>query len=85
MQALVTLRKARPDVQLPPPEAVAHVVQNLQAEAARREAEAEAARLAAEEAGEEGGDGAPNGGLEDIDEDEGIEEIVVEDTEGTIL
>lgn len=76
VEALVSLQRARSDVLLPPPEAVAQVVASMRADAARREAEA--AALMEEEAGEG-----------EREEDEGgqemVQEIEVEDEEGTIL
>ena len=83
VEALVSLKQKRPDLQLPPPEAVQQVVDNMRAEAARREAEA----AAAEEAGEAEDE---QGHLAKVDEGEegNIEEIVVDDRddeEGTIL
>ena len=85
VEALVALKRERPDLQLPPPEAVQQVVDNMRAEAARREAEAAAAQEAGEEEGEEEG-----AGLSQVDEgdESAIEEIVVDDRddeEGTIL
>lgn len=53
---LSSLRQSRPDVQMPPPEAVAAVVQSIRQEKARRDAEIEAETLAEEEA-QEGAEG----------------------------
>ena len=48
LTAIVELQKRRPDVALPHPDLVAQVVDNLKAEAARRQAEAEAEEAEAE-------------------------------------
>jgi len=56
LTAIVLLSKERPDVSLPPPDAVAMIISKLKEEHAQRQAEAEAAAEAAAEAGDEADD-----------------------------
>jgi len=78
LTAIVQLQKKRPDVALPHPDLVAQVVENLQAEAARRQAELEAEE-AEGAATAEGGAEELGAISEGVDETKDLEDGAVED------